>query len=77
LQEEVHRFAIDYHRTLRHKNTINSVLDNINGVGPKRRNSLLSYFKTMDDIKNATNEELCQVAGITEKIAENIKEYFG
>ncbi|MEG1067134.1 MAG: excinuclease ABC subunit UvrC [Anaerovoracaceae bacterium] len=76
VQEEVHRFAIDYHRTLRNKNSIHSILDNIQGVGPTRRNSLLTYFKTIDDIKKASIEELCKAPNITENIAKNIKQYF-
>ncbi len=76
VQEEVHRFAIEYHRTLRNKNTINSILENIEGVGPTRRNALLNHFKTIEAIKKATVAELCNVPTITESIAINIKEYF-
>lgn len=77
IQEEVHRFAIDYHRNLRSKNAIRSVLDNISGVGPTRRNALLNHFGTIEKIKMASREELMEVPGITERIAENIIEYFG
>ncbi len=77
IQEEVHRFAIDYHRNLRSKNAIRSVLDNISGVGPTRRNALLNHFGTIEKIKKASREELMEVPGITERIAENIIEYFG
>ena len=77
IQEEVHRFAIDYHRNLRSKNAIRSVLDNISGVGPTRRNALLNHFGTIEKIKKAGREELMEVPGITERIAENIIEYFG
>lgn len=76
IQEEVHRFAIDYHRSLRSKNAIHSVLDNISGVGPTRRNALLNHFQTIEAIKQASVEELARVPGITESVAENIKEYF-
>ena len=76
IQEEVHRFAIDYHRSLRNKNAIHSVLDNICGVGPTRRNALLNHFQTVDAIKKASVEELQTVPGITESVAKNIKEYF-
>lgn len=76
IQEEVHRFAIDYHRSLRSKNAIHSVLDNISGVGPTRRNALLNHFQTIETIKQASVEELMKVPGITESVAENIKEYF-
>ena len=77
IQEEVHRFAIDYHRSLRNKNSIHSVLDNIQGVGPTRRNALLNHFKTVEAIKKATAAELAEVPGITEAVAENIVKYFG
>ncbi len=76
IQEEVHRFAIDYHRTLHSKNTIRSVLDNISGVGPTRRNALLNHFETVEAIKKADVQELMKVPGITESIAKNIVEYF-
>ena len=76
IQEEVHRFAIEYHRTLRNRNAIHSVLDNIQGVGPARRNALLKHFDTIEAIKKASVEELMEVPSITESIARNIKEYF-
>ncbi len=76
IQEEVHRFAIDYHRSLRNKHAIHSVLDDIPGVGPTRRNALLSHFQTVEAIKKASLEELREVPGITEAVAEKIKEYF-
>lgn len=77
VQEEVHRFAIEYHRKLRGKNAMHSALDDIEGVGPKRRNELLYHFKTIDAIRQATVDELSQVPGITEAVAKNIKEFFG
>ena len=77
VQEEVHRFAIDYHRNLRNRNAIHSVLDDIHGVGPTRRNALLSHFGTVENIKKASKEELMEVDVITENIAENIIKYFG
>lgn len=76
IQEEVHRFAIDYHRNLRSKNAIRSVLDHISGVGPTRRNALLNHFGTIEKIKKAGQEELMEVPGITKSIAKNIIEYF-
>ena len=77
IQEEVHRFAIEYHHNLRNRNAIHSVLDNISGVGPTRRNALLQHFKSVDGVKKASLEELMEVPGITEGVARNIKEYFG
>ena len=53
IQEEVHRFAIDYHRNLHNRNSIGSVLDNIEGIGPAKRNALLSSFDSVEDIKKA------------------------
>ncbi len=76
IQEEVHRFAIDYHRTLRTKNMLTSVIDEIEGIGPVKRNSLLAYFGSVDRIKAAAAEELVKVDGITEKNAQNILKYF-
>ena len=76
IQEEVHRFAIDYHRNLHNRNTIGSVLDNIEGIGPVKRNALLSSFDSVEDIKKADMESLMKVKGITEKNARSIKEYF-
>ena len=76
IQEEVHRFAIEYHRSLHNRNSICSVLDNIEGIGPARRNALLSHFNSVEDIKKADVESLMKVKGITEKNARAIKEYF-
>ena len=76
IQEEVHRFAIDYHRSLHNKNSIRSVLDNIHGIGPVKRNALLSHFQTVEDIKNASLEKLMEVPGISEQNAKAILEYF-
>ena len=77
IQEEVHRFAIDYHRSLHNRNTIGSVLDDIPGIGPKKRNALLSHFETIKDIKEAGREKLMECPGITAKNADSIIEFFG
>lgn len=76
LQEEVHRFAIEYHRGLRGKRMLTSVLDEIPGIGPVKRNALLEHFGSIEAIKAASSDQLQQVPGITEKLAENIQEYF-
>jgi len=76
IQEETHRFAIEYHRGVRDKKMRSSALDNIEGVGEKRRNALLAHFKSIDNIKNASADELCEADGITKKVAEEIKKYF-
>jgi excinuclease ABC subunit C len=75
LQEEVHRFAVDYHRSLRKKSMQKSILDSIEGIGEKRRNALLAHFGSVDSIKEATYEELRQVPGITKTVAENLIEW--
>ena len=76
IQEEVHRFSIDYHKTLRSKSITGSLLDEIPGVGKKRRTDLLKYFDNITRIKNATMEELVKVPSINEKIANLIIEHF-
>lgn len=76
LQDEAHRFAITYHKLLRGKEQVRSILDDISGVGPARRKALMQHFKEIDKIKNATVEELQQVSGITPKVAEEIYLFF-
>ena len=77
IQEEVHRFAIDYHRKLHNRSTIGSVLDNIKGIGPAKRNALLAHFDSIEDIKKADCDKLTEVPGISMRNAEEIKKYFG
>ena len=76
IQEEVHRFAINYHRTIRDKALEKSVLDDIKGVGKTRKQELLKAFGSIQKIKTATVEELLQVNSINRHIAEEIYEYF-
>lgn len=76
IQEEVHNYAISYHRSLRNKSLTKSSLDDIPGVGEKRKKSLLSHFKSIEDIKNASVEELSKVEGLNKSVAESIYEYF-
>ena len=76
VQDEAHRFAIEYHRSLRGKAQVNSVLDNIEGIGPVRRKALMKKFLDIEKIRNATVEELMQADGITENVAINIYKYF-
>ena len=73
IQEEVHRYAITFHRQVRSKNAFSSILDEIEGVGPKTRTKLLQHFKTMKGIQEATVEEI-QKLGISEKIAIRVKD---
>lgn len=76
LQDEAHRFAITYHKLLRGKEQVKSILDDIKGVGPARRKALMQHFKEIDKIKSATVEELQVVEGITLKVAEEIYSFF-
>ncbi|SFJ63065.1 Excinuclease ABC subunit C [Terrisporobacter glycolicus] len=76
IQEEVHNYAISYHRSLRNKSLTKSSLDHIPGVGEKRKKALLSHFKSIEDIKNASVEELSKVEGLNKSVAENIYDYF-
>lgn len=76
LQDEAHRFAIEYHRQLRSKNQVKSILDEIPGVGPARRKALLMKFKDVEHIRNASMEELEQTPDITKSVARCIYEFF-
>lgn len=76
IQDEAHRFAIEYHRSLRGKGQVRSVLDDIKGVGPKRRKALMRYFKDLSEIKKATPEELLKVPGMNRTTAEKIYCFF-
>ena len=76
IQYEVHRFAITYHRSLRDKRTLHSILDDIPNVGEKRRRALLMKFGSVDNIKKATIEELLDTQAIDKKSAQSIYNYF-
>ena len=76
IQDEAHRFAIEYHRSLRSKSQVKSVLDDIPGIGEVRRKALMRHFKSIEDIKNAEVEELLQVDGINHPQAEAIYTFF-
>lgn len=76
IQDEAHRFAIEYHRSLRSKSQVKSVLDEIPGVGPARRKALMKHFKSIEEIKNATPEKLCEVPEIPEHIGRKIYDFF-
>ena len=76
IQEEVHRFVIEYHRGVRNKSSLTSELDGIAGIGPKRRMKLLSAFGSIDKIKEATVDELKEIDGMNEKAAQEIINYF-
>ena len=76
IRDEAHRFAITYHRKLRHKRNLVSVLDHIEGVGPTRRKALWDAFGSIAEIKKAKITDLTAVPGISENIANNIVKYF-
>ncbi len=76
IQDETHRFAIEYHKLLRGKGQVRSVLDDIPGIGPKRRLALTRYFKSIDRIKEAGIEELSKPEGMNIRAAESVYEYF-
>ena len=76
IQDEAHRFAITYHRSLRSKAQVHSVLDEINGVGPSRRKALMKYFKSIEELQQAQVSTLQEVPGITVNVAEEIYRFF-
>ena len=76
IQDEAHRFAIEYHRSLRSKEQVHSVLDDIKGIGPARRRALMKAFQTLDDLKSASEEELAQVEGMNSLSARQVYEFF-
>ena len=76
IQDEAHRFAIEYHRSLRSKTQVRSVLDDIPGVGPARRKALMRHFKSLEEIRQATVEELMEIPEMNERTAEEIVTFF-
>ena len=75
IQDEAHRFAIEYHRSLRSGNQVHSVLDEIPGVGPARRKSLMKAYESIDDLKAATPEDIASKTGIPVNICAQISDY--
>lgn len=76
IQDEAHRFAIEYHRSLRSKEQVHSILDDIPGIGPTRRKALMKAFRNIGDIKEASVEELALIPGIPLNIAKEIYSFF-
>lgn len=74
LRDEAHRFAVEYHRTIRQRTGLASSLDRIPGIGPRRRKALLARFGSLDGIRRASVEELAAVPGMTREIAERVKD---
>lgn len=76
IQDEAHRFAIEYHRSLRSKTQVKSVLEDIPGVGEARRKALMRHFKSIEEMKTATPEQFAEIAEIPENIAQGIYDFF-
>ncbi len=76
IQDEVHRFAIEYHRSLRGKDQVHSVLDDIPGIGPSRRKALMRTYSSLDDIRNASEEELAAIPEMNRTAAQNVCRFF-
>ena len=76
IQNEAHRFAINYHRYLRQKQEVKSVLDDISGIGKTRRNALLKYFGSAEAVSKANVDELKKVPSMNVKSAEQVYNYF-
>lgn len=76
IQDEAHRFAIEYHRKLRGKGQVHSILDEINGIGPTRRKSLMKHYANIEEIRNASIEELKKLPSMNEKSAKEVYRFF-
>jgi excinuclease ABC subunit C len=72
LRDEAHRFAIEYYQKRHRKSTLHSRLDEISGIGPKRRRALIHYFGSVNQLAKATVDEISQVSGVSSKLAEEI-----
>ena len=76
IQDEAHRFAIEYHRSLRSKGQVHSVLDDIPGIGPARRKALMKHYRSLEGIQQATKEELRQIPSMNERSAAQVYDFF-
>lgn len=76
IQDETHRFAIEYHRSLRKKRQVRSILDDIKGIGPSRRRALMRHFKSLDAIREATQEEIEKVPSMNKPSAKSVYDFF-
>lgn len=76
IQDEAHRFAIEYHRSLRSKGQVHSILDDIEGIGPVRRKALMQHFSSLEEIKNAEIDTLRKIPNMTETAAKKVYEFF-
>ena len=76
IQDETHRFAIEYHKLLRSKEQVHSVLDDIPGIGPARRRALMRAFDSLEAIKNAKVSDLVEIESMNQKSAESVYNFF-
>ena len=76
VQDEVHRFSIEYHKKLRSKAQVQSILDDIPGIGKERKKRLITHFKSVENLRNASLEEIEACEGIPQNVAQNIYAYF-
>lgn len=76
MQDEAHRFAIEFHRKLRSQGQVHSILDDIPGIGPARRKALMRTFASLDEIKNAEVEDLKKIPSMDEKSAKSVYNFF-
>ena len=76
IQDETHRFAIEYHKLIRGKGQVHSILDDIPTIGATRRKALMRHFESLDEIKNASVEELKEVPGMNERSAREVVQFF-
>lgn len=76
IQDETHRFAIEYHRSLRGKTQVHSILDDIEGIGETRRKALIKHFKSLEAVKEASVEDILQVPAMNAKAAQAVYDFF-
>ena len=76
LQDEAHRFAIEYHRSLRNKGQVKSFLDDIEGIGPARRKALMAYFASADEMRDKTVEDFAAIPQMNQQAATRLYAYF-
>ena len=76
IQDEAHRFAIEYHRLLRSKGQVHSVLDDIPGIGPGRRKELMRRYQSLEEIRKAEVEELKALPSMNERAARSVYDFF-
>lgn len=76
IQDETHRFAIEYHRSLRSKTQVHSILDDIEGIGDARRKALMKYYKSLEEVKAATIEEMSKIPAMNERAAKQVYDFF-